>query len=146
VSAPGAPPDRGPRRFGSVETLAVQLVLLVGRARTGPAQRAPVRGDGLARLDLMRPDGSGRREIAGRGIRSAVPDVAILDRFEILAETGPESDATGTAALLVHDITTGDTVELSPAADDAQSRNGLVWWFSDDAGTARWHVLDLRTA
>lgn len=102
--------------------------------------------DGPVRLDLMRPDGSDRRQIAGRGIRSAVPDVAILDRFEILAETGPDSDVTGTAKLLVHDISSGNTVELASAANDARSRGGLVWWYTSGAGTAQWQVLDLRTA
>jgi hypothetical protein len=99
----------------------------------------------VGRIDLMRPDGSERREIATGDVRTAVPDVAILDRFEILAGLGPESLATGTAGLLVHDITTGTTVEVAPAANDVQCRNGLLWWFSDDAGSSRWHVLDLRT-
>ncbi|MEU4563444.1 hypothetical protein AB0F72_34130 [Actinoplanes sp. NPDC023936] len=101
--------------------------------------------DELARIDLMRPDGSARRQIAGATARAAVPDVAILDRFEILAEPGPHAGASRTAALLVHDIAASTTVELDPAANDAQSRNGLVWWYSSGAGAARWHVLDLRT-
>jgi hypothetical protein len=101
--------------------------------------------EGVLRIDLMRPDGSQRRQIAGRGIRPAVTDPAILDRFEILAELGPQSTSSGTARLLVHDISTGDTVELDPAANDAQSRNGLVWWYSSAAGVTRWQVLDLRT-
>ena len=102
-------------------------------------------GKGPARMDLMRPDGSGRRQIAGGTVRPAVADVAILDRFEILAEPRPESGRTGTAGLLVHDIRTGNTVDLSPAANDAQSRGGLLWWYTSDAGAAQWHVLDLRT-
>ncbi|WP_430781708.1 hypothetical protein [Actinoplanes sp. G11-F43] len=98
--------------------------------------------DDLARIDVMRPDGSQRRRIAGGTARTGVPDVAILDRFEILAEPGPESATTGTAALLLHDLGTGDTVELAPDANDAQSRDGFVWWYGSDA---RWRVLDLRT-
>ena len=46
-------------------------------------------GDGLARIDVMRPDGSARQRIAGRRPRAALPDVAVLDRFEILSETRP---------------------------------------------------------
>jgi hypothetical protein len=99
----------------------------------------------LARIDLMRPDGSERREIAGGDVRTAVPDVAILGRFEILADVGPESLSNGTAGLLVYDITTGTTFEVAAAANDVQCRNGLLWWFSSDAGSARWHVLDLRS-
>ncbi|GIF38972.1 hypothetical protein [Actinoplanes xinjiangensis] len=102
-------------------------------------------GDEPARIDLMRPDGSERRRIADGEVRAAVPDVAILDRFEILADLGPASGSTGTAGLLVHDISTGTTVELDAAANDAQSRNGLVWWFGTDGGSTRWFVLDLRT-
>ena len=108
--------------------------------------RVVVTGDeGPIRIDLMRPDGSQRRQIAGATARPAVPDVVVLDRFEILAEPGPHSAATGTAALLVHDIGTGNTVELAAAANDTRSRGGLVWWFAGSAGAARWHVLDLRT-
>lgn len=102
--------------------------------------------ENLTRIDLMRIDGSDRRRIGGGTLRTAVPDVAILDRFEILAEPGPASATTGTAGLLVHDIRTGKTVELSTAANDTQTRNGLVWWYSSSTGTARWHVVDLRTA
>ncbi|MDI6101666.1 hypothetical protein QLQ12_23880 [Actinoplanes sp. NEAU-A12] len=102
--------------------------------------------NGLARIDLMHPDGSARRQIAGATARTAVPDVAILDRFELLAEPGPNSGSTGTAGLLVYDISTGNTVELTSSANDAQSRGGLVWWYTSSAGAARWHVLDLRTA
>ncbi len=93
-----------------------------------------------SRIDLMRPDGSERREIARGAARTAVPDVAILGRFELLADPGP-----GTAALLAYDITTGATVEVAAAANDVQCRNGLLWWFSSDVGSTRWHVLDLRT-
>ncbi|WP_433796872.1 hypothetical protein [Actinoplanes sp. CA-252034] len=103
-------------------------------------------GDAPARIDLMRPDGAERRAIAGGGARAAVPDVAILDRFEILADPGPQSAATGTAGLLVYDIATGSTVELAAAANDTQSRGGLVWWYTSSGATAQWHVLDLRTA
>ncbi|MEU8659643.1 hypothetical protein [Actinoplanes philippinensis] len=99
-------------------------------------------GDVPARLDLMRPDGAGRRPMATGGVRAAVPDVAILGRFEILADPGPRS---GTAGLLVYDITTGQTVSLSAAANDAQSRGGLVWWYTSSGASAEWHVLDLRT-
>ncbi|GAA4955289.1 hypothetical protein [Actinoplanes utahensis] len=102
-----------------------------------------MRPDGSDRIDLMRPDGSERRRIAGGTARTAVPDVAVLDRFEILAGPGPRS---GTAALLVHDIRTGETLELDAAANDTQSRGGLVWWYSTSTGAARWHVVDLRTA
>ncbi|MEU4623264.1 hypothetical protein AB0G04_25240 [Actinoplanes sp. NPDC023801] len=104
-----------------------------------------VGGDDLVRIDLMRPDGSQRREMAAGTARTAIPDVAVLDRFEILAEPGQHSETTGTAGLLVYDIDTGGTVELATAANDTQSRNGLVWWYTSSGSAAEWHVLDLRT-
>ncbi|MEV6305644.1 hypothetical protein AB0M02_39945 [Actinoplanes sp. NPDC051861] len=102
-------------------------------------------GDGLARIDMMRPDGTERRRIAGAGTQSAVSDVAVLDRFEVLSETRPDSDVTGTAGLVVHDLVTGKTVVLSAAADLAATRDGMLWWSTGDQETAIWHTLDLRT-
>jgi hypothetical protein len=105
-----------------------------------------VAGDRLARIDLMHPDGSGRRRVAGSGAQAAVADVAVLDRFEILAEPGPDSDLTGTASLLVYDINTGRTVTVSVAAAGAFTRNGMLWWSTGDPDSLVWHTLDLRTA
>ena len=102
-------------------------------------------GDGLARIDLMHPDGSARRRVAGSAAGAAVPDVAVLDRFEILSETGPDSDLTGTAGLLVYDIRAGRTVDLSPAVDGAFCRNGVLWWATGDQDSLVWHTVDLRT-
>jgi hypothetical protein len=102
-------------------------------------------GEGLARIDLMHPDGSARRRIAGSGAQAAVNEVAVLDRFEILAEPGPTSDLTGTAALLVYDIATGRTVLVDPAADGAFTKGGMLWWSTGDQDTITWHTLDLRT-
>ncbi|MBG0567207.1 hypothetical protein [Actinoplanes aureus] len=102
-------------------------------------------GDGLARIDLMRPDGSERRRIAGPGAQSAVTDVAVLDRFEILSQPRPDSDVTGTAGLLVHDLVAGRSVTLAAAADLAATRDGMLWWSTGDPDAAVWHTLDLRT-
>jgi hypothetical protein len=101
--------------------------------------------EGLARIDVMRPDGSGRRRIAGPGTQAAVNDVAVLDRFEILSEPRPDSDLTGTSGLVVHDIETGRTVTLSAAAGQAASRDGMLWWSTGDREARVWHTLDLRT-
>jgi hypothetical protein len=102
-------------------------------------------GEGLARIDLMRPDGSDRRRIAGPNTQAAVSDVAVLDRFEILSEPGPEFDVTGVAGLIVHDLRTGRTVTLSTAADLAATKDGVLWWSTGTRETAVWHTLDLRT-
>jgi hypothetical protein len=102
-------------------------------------------GDGLARIDVMRPDGSARQRIAGSTASAAITDVAVLDRFEILSEAGPDSDLTGTEGLLVYDIATRRTVDVSPAVDGAFSRNGILWWATGDQDSLVWHTLDLRT-
>ncbi|AGZ43177.1 hypothetical protein [Actinoplanes friuliensis] len=102
-------------------------------------------GDGLARIDVMHPDGSARQRIAGPAASAAITDVGVLDRFEILAEAGPDSDLTGTAGLLIYDITAGRTIDVSPAADGAFSRNGVLWWATGDQDALVWHTLDLRT-
>jgi hypothetical protein len=102
-------------------------------------------GEGLVRIDVMRPDGSGRRRVAGRDTQAAVSDVAVLDRFEILSEPGPDFDLTGTAGLVVHDLTTGRTVTLSAAADLAATKDGVLWWSTGTREAAVWHTLDLRT-
>ncbi|GLY02603.1 MULTISPECIES: hypothetical protein [Actinoplanes] len=101
---------------------------------------------GPVRIDAMRPDGSDRRRVAGPQAQAAVTDVAVLDRFEILSEPGPNADLTGVAGLIVHDLDTGRTVALSAAADLAATRDGMLWWSTGDQETAIWHTLDLRTA
>ncbi|MBU2669197.1 hypothetical protein KOI35_37370 [Actinoplanes bogorensis] len=109
--------------------------------------RAMVLGDGaLARIDIVHPDGTGRRRIAGSAAQAAVTDVAILDRFEILAEAGPGTDLTGQAGLVVYDIATSRTVDVATDADGAFTRNGMLWW-STTTGDEEitWHALDLRT-
>nr|WP_221380968.1 hypothetical protein [Actinoplanes polyasparticus] len=109
--------------------------------------RAMVMGEEtLTRIDLVRPDGGDRRKIAGGAAQSAITDVAVLDRFEILSEPGPDTDLTGAAALVVYDITTGRTVDVAPDADGAFARGGMLWW-STTTGDEEitWHTLDLRT-
>lgn len=102
-------------------------------------------GTGLVRIDLMHPDGSGRRRIAGSAAGAAVTDVAELNRFEILSEARPNADLTGTEGLLVYDIATGRTVDVSAAASAAFSRGGVLWWSTGDQDTTVWHTIDLRT-
>jgi len=101
--------------------------------------------DGLIRIDLMHPDGSARRRVAGSDADEAVGDVALLDRFEIFAESQPDSDVTGTEGLLVYDLRTGRTVDVSTAFAVAFTRGGMLWWSTGDQERPMWHTLDLRT-
>jgi hypothetical protein len=100
----------------------------------------------LDHIDLVHPDGTGRHRIAGRGAQTVVEDVAVLDRFQILSEPGPNSDLTATATLLVYDLRTGNTVVLSAEAGSVFTRNGVLWWSTGDQELATWHSIDLRTA
>lgn len=102
--------------------------------------------DGLVRIDLLRPDGTARRQVAGSGAGEAVGDVALLDRFEILSETEPNSDVTGTEGLVIYDLRSGRTVEVSAAVAVAFARGGVLWWSTADEQAPTWHTLDLRTA
>ena len=102
-------------------------------------------GDGPAGIDVMHPDGSARRRIAGGGTSAAIADVAVLDRFEILSEPEPDSDLTGNAGLLIFDIATGRTVGVGAAVNGAFSRNGVLWWATGDQDSLTWHTVDLRT-
>ena len=100
---------------------------------------------GLVRIDLMHPDGSARRRIAGNAAGAAIPDVAVLDRFEILSEARSDSDLTGTESLLAYDLGTGRTVDISASVDGAFSRGGVLWWSTGDQDSIVWHTVDLRT-
>jgi hypothetical protein len=102
-------------------------------------------GGGLARIDVMHPDGSARSRIAGGAARAAIQDVAVLDRFEVLSEPGPDSDLTGTEGLLVYDISRRRTVDISAAVSAAFSRGGVLWWSTGDQDSIVWHTVDLRT-
>jgi hypothetical protein len=102
-------------------------------------------GQGLIRIDLMHPDGTARRRIAGGNAQAAIADVAVLDRFEILAEAQLDSGLTGTARLLIYDIVARRTIDVSAAVSGAYSRNGLLWWSTGDQDSTVWHTIDLRT-
>ena len=100
---------------------------------------------GLARIDLMHPDGTARRQIGGSAASAAIADVAVLDRFAVLDEAGPGAELTGTAQLLVYDIANQRIVDLAAEVTAAFSRGGVLWWSTGDQDTTTWHSLDLRT-
>ena len=101
---------------------------------------------GLVRIDVMHPDGTARQRVAGPAAGAALPDAAVLDRFEVLTEPQPNSAVTGTEGLLVHDITTKRTVDLSVAATAVHCRGTVLFWSTGDSPeTTVWHTLDLAT-
>ncbi|MFD0523585.1 hypothetical protein [Paractinoplanes durhamensis] len=142
--------DENERRLLNLDTRRTTEVVTSGpeTATCSPAwcRVTVMSGDGVARIDLMHPDGTARRRIAGGQAQAAVDDVGVLDRFELLAEPGPDADLTGTTTLLAYDAATSRTVEISPAVDGAFTGGGLLWWSTGaNNDEVAWHVLDLRS-
>src|SRR5262249_10279139 len=98
----------------------------------------------VVEIDLQKPDGSGRRRVAGNEATPTVNGAALLDRF-IPFKT--DDDGADTApGLSVYDITTGQTQLLASDVTDAQGYDGMLWWSTGTGTTLFWHALDLRTA
>ncbi|MDR7280541.1 hypothetical protein [Catenuloplanes atrovinosus] len=102
-----------------------------------------VSANGPARTDLMRPDGSDRRRMAGGAAMSAVTDVGLLDRFEVLTEAGPDTIPTSSQILYVYDIDRQQTVRVADAVGMIQARNGVLWWSTGADTDTVWHTLPL---
>ena len=97
-------------------------------------------------VDLVRPDGTDRRRIGGAQDSAVADDVALRDRFEVLATPTPTSSPAIVIELLrVYDIAARRGVLLSPAASNSGARGDYVWWSTGDNETLAWHALDLRT-
>ena len=101
--------------------------------------------DGSTHIDLMHPDGTGRKRIAGDLAQPAINDVVPLDRFEVVAQGGPNTDLTRNAQLLVVEVATRRTVELSRDAANVFYTGGVLWWSNGTQDAINWHTLDLRT-
>lgn len=103
-----------------------------------------VSADGPARTDLMRPDGSERRRMAGGAAMAAVTDVAVLDRFEVITEAGPDTIPTSSQILYVYDLVKQQTVRVADGVGMIQTRNGVLWWSTGADTDIVWHTLPLR--
>lgn len=140
----------GATRLRDLTTGREVTVARAGRRATtscGPAwcRVAELAEDGSNRIDLMHPDGSGRERIAGDAASTILTDVVPLDRFEVLAQAGPNSDLTGYNQLIAFDVTTRQTIEISPDAGSVSYRDGVLWWTTGNLDGVVWHALDLRT-
>jgi hypothetical protein len=102
--------------------------------------------ESLTRMELVRPDGSGRRPLAGTEATPTLVDVALLDRFVPLA-----TDRGAGAGLSLFDITTGQTELIAADASSVRGSGAMLWWSgpadgSDDPGAEpTWRALDLRS-
>jgi hypothetical protein len=95
---------------------------------------------GVTRFDLMRPDGSQRRRIAGGTASAATSDVALLDRFEIMTQGNASKQN-----LILYDIGTQKLVTVAADVGTVLARGGMLWWSTGQQEVAIWHALDLRT-
>jgi hypothetical protein len=94
--------------------------------------------EGLVAIDVMQPDGAGRRRIAGPEATPTIGEVALLDRYVPLAVD--RSDGVG---LSIVDLTTGKTHLVAPRATNVAGRGGIVWWSTGAGPELTWHALDL---
>jgi hypothetical protein len=101
--------------------------------------------DGYTKIEMMHPDGSNRRQIADGAAATVIADVGVLDRFEVLSNTTSTSELTGNVQLLVYEIGTRSTIEISPDAGNVSYRNGVLWWSTGSQESFLRHALDLRT-
>jgi hypothetical protein len=99
---------------------------------------------GAARTDLMTPDGKTRLRMAGGAITATIPDVALLDRFEVLsfADSNP---AVNGVKLLLFDAKTNRIVSVAGGVATVAARGPVLWWSTGDAEAVTWYSLDLRT-
>jgi hypothetical protein len=101
--------------------------------------------DGFPRIELMHPDGSQRREVATGEVETQLADVAIMDRFEVYAKVDANATLTGNAQILLYEIATRRTVEISPDASGVEFHAGVLWWTTGTQESFVRHALDLRT-
>jgi hypothetical protein len=114
------------------------------------------------RIDVMRPDGSGRRRVAGAGAAAVSSDVGFLDRFDVVTLAHGADDAK--QSLLLYDIDRRTLTTVAPDVGMVLVRAGVLWWSTGDAptpstpptalsgppaatidpGVGQWHALDLR--
>jgi hypothetical protein len=100
---------------------------------------------GLNRIDVMHPDGSARRRVAGDAAATIIDDVAPLDRFDVISQVDPNAELSGNVQLLVLDLATHSTIEVSPEAAKVSYGNGVLFWATGNQQSFIWHSLDLRT-
>jgi hypothetical protein len=95
--------------------------------------------------DLIRPDGSDLRVVAGPEAAAIGSDVALRDRYELLMAVVSTSGGIAVSKLTLYDIAKKGAVLVSPATTNAGARGDFLWWSTGDNETLAWYGLDLRT-
>jgi hypothetical protein len=97
------------------------------------------------KFEVEHLDGGDRRAIGNTSLTPLNTDVALLDRFEVLASTS-SSNASGYAQKLwLEDLKAGRAVLLDDSVTaTVSSRGSFLWWSTGNNETVSWHILDLR--
>jgi hypothetical protein len=97
------------------------------------------------KFEVEHLDGRDRRAIGNTSLTPLNTDVALLDRFEVLASTS-SSNASGYAQKLwLQDLKAGRAVLLDDSVTaTVSSRGSFLWWSTGNNETVSWHILDLR--
>jgi hypothetical protein len=135
---------------GSVISLVNLSTDAKSTVATGPAEvaacsptwcRITVTSDtALVGIELMHPDGSSRRKVAGSEATPTIADPTLLDRYVPLATDRGD----GGVGLSLYDLETRKTDLVAPQAANVHGRNGVLWWSTGAGATLRWHAVDLR--
>ncbi len=92
----------------------------------------------LVAIDVMRPDGSQRRRIAGPESTPTIGDATLLERYVPLT-----TDLTDGVGLSVYDLQLDRSDLVARQAANVQGRGGILWWSTGAGATLVWHSLDL---
>ena len=95
---------------------------------------------GLVGIDLMHPDGTARRRIAGPEATPTIADATLLDRYvPLITDRG-----SGRIGLSLYDLTTGNTDLVAIDVGNVQGRDGVLWWSTGVGSALVWRAVDLR--
>jgi hypothetical protein len=140
-----------PRGTTTVRNLSTNLNIAIRNPNRSTARCSPTWCDVISpsaagvQIEVMHPDGTARDVVADGAAVTAIPNVALLDRFEVLSQLGPYSALTNTRQILIFDLATRRTIEVSSAARTVSAGGGVLWWSTGAADAPVWHSLDLRT-
>ncbi len=99
----------------------------------------------MARVDLMRLDGSDRRRVSGGDADPAIMDVALGDRFEVFSMDSSAGSPTSSQQVLLYDATAKRMVVVGTEAGTILARGIVIWWSTGENEVLVWHALDLTT-
>jgi hypothetical protein len=100
--------------------------------------------DGTA-IDVLRADGTQRRQAGDSTMVAVLTDPAPLGRFTVLGKIDQNAQLTNHVQLVAYELGTRRSVVISPDAFDVGYRAGVIWWSAGSDGDFVRHALDLRT-